>query len=258
MTYRVEKEMSKGMKYLVLGSMFFLMLPAFAGTSIFSMNLHCALGDWKTRTDTVVTEIIKRNPEIIGLQEVCYNSEVDMAKYIVEELKRRRYPVVFAQTADTHRTFVKFHEQLLIISRITVTRHEESWLPSMKFFENKYLAIDTGKFWAVTTHLHFALPQIRERQFRMISKRFTDKKAVVFGDLNSNPENGETSVLHTGLWTAFYGEPTYPASNPTKTFDGFWVTKSFAESMRTSFFEVLFKEVKPEPSDHLGIWLEVK
>ncbi len=258
LTYKVEKEMSKGMKYLVTGLMFFLILPAFAGTSIFSMNLHCALGDWKSRTDTVIAEIIKRNPEIIGLQEVCYNSQIDMGKYIVRELKRRHYPVVFSQSTNTHRTFVKYHEQLLIISRIKVASHEATWLPSMKFFENKYLAIDTGKFWAITTHLHFALPQIREKQFKVISERFKDKKAIVFGDLNSNPDDGETSVMHSSLWTSFYGEPTYPASNPTKTFDGFWVSKSFAETMRSSFFEVLFKDVKPEPSDHLGVWLEVQ
>lgn len=222
------------------------------------MNVHCALGDWKARTNVIIAEIIKRDPDIIGLQEVCYNSEVNMTKYIVDELKRLQYPVKFYKTADTHRTFVKYQEQLLIISKKDVLRSEESWLPSMKFFENKYLAIETEDFWAVTTHFHFALPQIRERQYKFVSKKFSDKKVIIFGDMNSNPDDNETKVMHELNWTPHYGGPTYPASKPTKTFDGFWASQSFSEMFQNIEFEILFQGVEPEPSDHLGIWLELK
>lgn len=248
--------MSKGMKYLAVMASLFLMNAAGA-TSFFSMNLHCGLGDWKSRVDVILKEVISRNPDVIGFQEVCHNSDIDMARYIVDGLKSKGYPVSFSKTAETHRTFIKYREQLLIITKLKVKNSVESWLPSMKFFENKYLAIELEDFWAITTHLHFAFPQIREKQFNVISKRFSAKATIIFGDLNSNPKDGETSIMHESEWTPYYGDPTYPAGNPKQTFDGFWVTKKFSETVNNHEFEVLFKNEVNPPSDHLGIWLEV-
>jgi endonuclease/exonuclease/phosphatase family metal-dependent hydrolase len=247
--------MSKVMKYLViLVSILFLNLAS--ATTFFSMNLHCGLGDWKSRVDIVVKEVLLRDPDIIGFQEVCYNSDIDMTKYIIKSLKAGGYPVTFSKTAETHRTFIKYREQLLIITKRYVTNTKESWLPSMKFFENKYLAIEVDGFWAITSHLHFALPQIREKQFELIAKRFSDKPVILFGDLNSNPSDAETNVMKKN-WVSYYGGPTYPSANPDKTFDGFWATKVFADSVSSSTFEILFKNEVNAPSDHLGIWLEV-
>jgi endonuclease/exonuclease/phosphatase family metal-dependent hydrolase len=248
--------MSKGMKYLAIVALLFLTNAASA-TTFFSMNLHCGLGDWKSRVDVVLKEVILRDPDIIGFQEVCHNSDIDMAKYIVNGLKSGGYPVSFSRTAETHRTFIKYREQLLIITKLKVKSSVESWLPSMKFFENKYLAIELEDFWAITSHMHFALPQIRERQFNVVANSFSEKSAIIFGDLNSNPKDGETSIMHENSWTSYYGDPTYPAGNPSKTFDGFWATKYFSENVKEHKFEVLFKEEVNPPSDHLGIWLEV-
>lgn len=250
--------MSKSMKCLVILAFLFISGASFGATSIFSMNLHCALGNWKERLDIVIEEIAKRNPDIIGLQEVCHNQDIDMANYIVEGLKTRRYPVRFYRTAETHRTFIKYHEQLMIISKHEVKNSFESWLPSMKFFENKYLGIEVNGVTAITTHLHFALPQIREKQFNVIAEKFSNKKTIIFGDLNSNPENAETLIMDRSGWVSYYGDATYPSSHPEKTFDGFWATQSFAQNVKSSDFEVLFKDHKPEPSDHLGIWLKVE
>lgn len=258
MTNEGEKEMSKSMKCLVVLLIMTISGASLATTSIFSMNLHCALGNWKERTDIVIKEIIKRDPDIIGFQEVCHNHEVDMADYIVNKLKANNYPVRFSKTAETHRTFIKYREQLLIISKLAVKNSSESWLPSMKFFENKYLAIEVKDFIAITTHLHFALPQIREKQYRVLADKFSTKKVIVFGDLNSNPDNGETMIMDREAWVPFFGEPTYPSSRPNKTFDGFWASQSFAAEITSHEFEVLFKNHNPAPSDHLGIWLKVE
>lgn len=248
--------MSKGMKYLAIVALLFLMNTASA-TTFFSMNLHCGLGDWKSRVNIVLKEVILRDPDVIGFQEVCHNADIDMAKYIVDGLKSAGYPVSFSKSAETHRTFIKYREQLLIITKLKVKSSVESWLPSMKLFENKYLAIELEDFWAITSHLHFALPQIRKKQFNVIAKRYSDKAAIIFGDMNSNPKNNETSIMHEMNWTAFYGGPTYPAENPKQTFDGFWATKQFAESIKNHEFEILFKDEINPPSDHLGVWLEV-
>lgn len=249
--------MSKGMKYLVMMAAI-LISNAACATTFFSMNLHCALGDWKSRVDIVLKEILIRDPDIIGFQEVCHNAEIDMAKYIVESLKAGGYPLKFSKTAETHRTFIKYHEQLLIITKLDVKNVEESWLPSMKFFENKYLAIEVDGFWAITSHLHFALPQIREKQFNVVAKKFSDKSAIIFGDMNSNPKDSETSIMKKNGWVSYFGGPTYPSEKPSKTFDGFWSTSKFHRSVESFEFEILFKDEVNPPSDHLGIWLEVK
>jgi endonuclease/exonuclease/phosphatase family metal-dependent hydrolase len=250
--------MSKSMKFMALLILISSAHMAFAReVKIFSMNLHCGLGDWESRVDTVIREVLKRDPDIIGFQEVCHNREVDMTSFIIKKLKDGGYPVMFHKTAETHRTFLKYREQLLIITKLNVEDVEESWLPSMKFFENKYLAIKVDNFWAITSHFHFALPQIREEQFKVIAEKFSNRAAIIFGDLNSNPDNSETAILHEKNWTSFFGEPTYPSSKPDKTFDGFWASEKLSSDISDTKFEVLFKDEINPPSDHLGIYLKI-
>ena len=86
---------------------------------IFSMNVHCGVDDWRARMDIIVAEILRLNPDVIGLQEVCYNAEMNMAGYIRDELTKGGYKVQSFETLDTHRSFIKFQEQLLLISRIS-------------------------------------------------------------------------------------------------------------------------------------------
>lgn len=247
------------MKFLVISFLFFVTTIAFAGKAkVFSMNLHCGLGDWQNRMDTVTEEIIRLDPDVIGLQEVCYNKKMNMTDYIVAKLIDGGYPVKFWKTTDTHQSFLKYQEQLLIITKHEVSSDIIESLPSMKFFENGFIAIKIENTWFINTHLHFALPQIRSKQYARISDVFSSKKAILMGDLNSNPLDKESLVMKKNKWSSFYNGPTYPSHKPEKTFDGFWTSNSLSSQIRQSDMRILFAGLDDQPSDHLGIWLEME
>lgn len=203
----------------------------------------------------VIEEIIHRNPHVIGLQEVCRNNEVDMSAYILKELKRNKYQVRSYARAETHRSFLKYQEELLIISRMEAKQKTEGSLPSLKFFENKFLGLKIGDTWFVTTHLHFALPSIRSAQYEVLNQAFQNSRTIVFGDMNSHPGNREARIFLTAGWKSFFNGPTYPSSDPDKIFDGFWVTGPLADSVKSAKVDILFSEYNDPPSDHLGIYL---
>lgn len=224
---------------------------------IFSMNMHCGLGDWKSRSDLVIQEIISSQPDVIGLQEICFNSEMNMTEYFLQRLEALGYQIKSWKTLKTHKSFLKFQEELLIISKHEATSSDGRLIPGVKFFENGYAALEINGVWFVTTHLHFALPQIRSAQYKTLSSLFSEKNAVIFGDMNSNPTNRETGIFHEENWTPFYAGPTYPSDKPTKTFDGFWITKSFAQYIKSHEIRRLFVDAQTQPSDHLGIDLSL-
>lgn len=242
----------------------FFLLSALAGQiqaaslEIFSMNLHCALGDWKERVDIVVEEIIHRNPDIIGLQEVCKNKNADMTGYILSELSRSNYPVKSWKTIETHRSFISYQEELLIISKHEATESTEGSIPSVKFFENKFVGLKVNGIWFVTTHLHFALPSVRRAQYRTLDNKFSDKETFLFGDMNSHPGNSETSPFHSSNWSHYFNGPTYPSHNPKRTFDGFWHSSALSEKVQSASTEILFQNLEHAPSDHLGVYLQVE
>lgn len=233
-------------------------LWARSSMTFFSMNLHCGLGDWKSRLDQVIAEALKSDPDVLGFQEVCFNSEVQMTPYILEGLEKGGYHVSFWKTFNTHRSFMKYQEQLLIITKHKVLNSEAAMLPSLKTFENGYVAIELENVWAVTTHLHFALPHIRKSQYQSLNRLFKDRKAIMFGDMNSNPRDGETQVLKSNKWTSIYGGPTYPSNKPRSTFDGFWLSDSFTQEISSNQFRLLFENAPVPPSDHLGMELKVQ
>ncbi len=243
------------MKFLILFLIVFPVSSFAGGMKIFSMNLHCGLDDWKSRMDIVVAEILKSNPDVIGLQEVCYNRDMNMATYIRSELVKGGYPVESLETFDTHTSFVKYQEQLLIISRHKSVEKDAGALPSPSVLKNGYLAIRIGEQWFLTTHLHFAIAMIRKSQYEFIHKKFGGKKAIMFGDLNSNPDDRETDVLRHTAWMSFFDGATYPSDAPEKTFDGFWMTESFYAQVMATTIERIFLNARVHPSDHLGIEL---
>lgn len=221
------------------------------------MNLHCGLDDWKKRMDVVVNEIVRLNPDVIGLQEVCYNDEMNMAKYIGESLSKKGYPVKSLITIDTHRSFIRYQEQLLLISRHVSQDTDSGYLPGPGILRNGYVSFRIGHLRFLTTHLHFALPAIRRSQYEFLQEKFGRQGIVAFGDMNSNPENSETNVLKKAGWVPFYDGPTYPSDNPTKTFDGFWMSERFHEEVMATTIERLFLNQRNQPSDHLGISLSI-
>lgn len=246
------------MKFLTIFIFAAFSLSSFAGNlKVFSMNLHCGLGNWQSRLDLVVNEILKVNPDVIGLQEVCFNDEMNMTSTIVQKLKDGGYDVNFKLTTETHQSFIKYQEELLIISKHVVTNTLDESLPGIKFFENRIIAVEINNIWFINTHLHFALPQIRTRQYRKIARLFSEKSAMLMGDLNSNSNDGESSVMKKNNWKDYYNGPTFPAHKPNKTFDGFWTTSSLTSQIEKSEMKRVFVgEVNP-PSDHLGIMIEM-
>ncbi len=243
------------MKLLILILALFPLTVFANGMKIFSMNLHCGLDNWKARMDMVVSEILKSHPDVIGLQEVCYNTDMNMASYIRAELMKGGYPVVSFETFDTHTSFVKYQEQLLLISRHKMAEKDSGVLPGPSILKNGFVSIRIGDQWFLTTHLHFALGIIRKAQYDFIQKKFGERNAIIFGDLNSNPEDSETEVLKNSGWTSVFDGATYPSNDPKKTFDGFWMTETFYSGVLATTIERQFLNSRIQPSDHLGIEL---
>jgi endonuclease/exonuclease/phosphatase family metal-dependent hydrolase len=194
---------------------------------------------------------------VIGLQEVCYNDEVNMAKYIEESLNKNGYPVKSLITIDTHRSFLRFQEQLLLLSRHASHDIQSGYLPGPSILRNGYVSFRIGPLRFLTTHLHFALPGIRRKQYEFLQQQFGRHSVLMFGDLNSNPEDTETEVLKKTAWVPFFDGPTYPSDNPNKTFDGFWMSERFHDEVMATSIERLFLNLRNQPSDHLGIRLSI-
>ncbi|MFL5783364.1 MAG: hypothetical protein ACJ76H_02065, partial [Bacteriovoracaceae bacterium] len=118
-----------------------------------------------------------------------------------------------------------------------------------------YVTMKIGSRWFLTTHLHFALPLVRKKQFEAIEKAFGNEVTIIFGDLNSNPENDETNILTDSGWTSVFEGPTYPSDSPKKTFDGFWMSKAFYDEVSATAIERIFFQGPLLPSDHLAVHL---
>lgn len=243
------------MKTLIIFLVLFPLTAFASGMKIFSMNLHCGLDDWKARLDIVIAQILKSNPDVIGLQEVCYNKDMNMASYLRAELTKGGYPVTSMETFDTHTSFIKYQEQLLLISRHKITEKDSGFLPGPSVLKNGFVSFRINGSWYLTTHLHFALALIRKSQYEFIQKKFGQKSTIIFGDLNSNPEDRETDVLKDARWVSVFDGPTYPSADPKKTFDGFWMTEAFYGGVLATTMERHFLNSRIQPSDHLGIEL---
>lgn len=245
------------MKFVLLITILIPSLALARTLRVFSLNLHCALGEWEERMDLVIDEVLRENPDVIGFQEVCRNKNVDMAAYLRRGLLRGGYPILASESFDTHRSFVHYQEELLILSRHPATDRDRGTIPSPGFLKNGFVALEIGGEWFVTTHLHFALPQIRKSQYKFLDRRFREKSSLVFGDLNSHPGNRETKVFSGTGWVPAFAGPTYPAENPKRIFDGFWSSPAFGESCSVTALRKNFADVPLPPSDHLGLTLDL-
>lgn len=223
---------------------------------ILSMNMHCALGEWQKRTLIVVEEIIRLNPDVIGFQEICKNNDVDMKEFIWEELNKRSY-FESRNSIRTHRTFIKYHEELFIVAKVSSDKKFHGKLPAVPTLENMYLGLEIDGISFITTHFHFALPHIRRKQYEALSS-FTPQKTIVFGDMNSNPGNSEALPFIKDGWMPVYGGPTYPSHKPSKTFDGFWLSPAMKTAVTNVKIERLFLNAKTQPSDHLGLLMTLE
>ncbi len=258
--YRLDERVVTGDFPVMKLFIFLVLLPLTcfsSATKIFSMNLHCGSDDWKARLDVVVGEILRIRPEVIGLQEVCYNDEMNMAGYIREKLLSGGYGFRTFETLDTHRSFLRYQEQLVLISKLPVDEVKSGFLPSSSLLRNGYIAVRSGQQWYLTTHLNFILPMVRKNQFNTLSKSFGKNKAIIFGDFNSGPEDDEAEVMKKGNWVSAFDGPTFPAENPEKTFDGFWMSSSFHDEVMATTVELHFLNARFQPSDHLGISLNI-
>lgn len=223
----------------------------------FSMNLHCLVGDWKARLDLVADELVRRDVDVAGFQEVCRKGSSDMAEYLVGALLARGYAVAYWSAVNTHKSFYRSQEQLLMISRLPVASHEAGRLPSIAMLANYYQGAQINGRWIVNTHLHFMLPQLRKIQVKRISKLWSSRDVLMLGDFNSAPNKKAMKPLRDAKWAALFAGPTYPADDPKKIFDGFWLSESLSKRVQRARATTVFGGYSPSVSDHLGVVLDV-
>ncbi len=227
-------------------------------SSVFSMNLHCALGNWQARVDEIVDELVRTKPQVMAFQEVCHNKKIDMARYLVDRLVASGVPVSFWKTVDTHPSFFKYQEELLLVSTLPVQAHEHGKLPSLIFFRNNYLAFQIDGTWVVTTHLHFLFSFIRKSQFKKLTKLFGGRPVLMMGDFNTGPNSSESKPFRKAGWLSIFDGPTFPAEKPKDVFDGFWFSDDLKKRVQGASMRKVFEKASQEhepPSDHLGVAL---
>lgn len=245
---------------LVLG-VALIACEAHAGSEMkyFSMNLFCAENDWQNRIEVLAREISRLDPDVAGFQEVCRGAGIDVVATLVESLKREGYPVAFQHAVFTHRTFFKYGENLLLISKHVPERVATGVLPgSAPAFENRYLAMQLKGQWYVNTHLNWIFPTGRAEQYRFLSRVWGGLPAIVGGDLNSGPLTWEGKKFAALDWIPFFAGPTHPSSGPKRVFDGFWLSPRIADEIEVLGVERLFAERASALSDHLAVMLTVR
>jgi len=251
--------MERGFTSLLALALLLLAPPAQASEPfrVFSMNLHCALGNWHARLDTVLDELARERPDVMGFQEVCRNKKVDMARYLVDGLESRGYHVAYWRTVDTHGTFFKYQEQLLVISGRPVHGVEEGKLPSMPFLRNKYLGVQLDGQWVVVTHLHFLLPQIRQFQAHKLVKLWSGRPVLLLGDFNTSGDAWELGRFAKRGWSSYFPGKTFPSDKPKKVFDGFLLSPELAARVESAAARRIFEGLADPPSDHLAVGLDL-
>lgn len=219
---------SSGLIFLLLG---FLQSISGASTHPFlTMNIHCYDGDWKFRFNHILDQIVRLNPEVIALQEVCTlpsSQEENQIEFIHNGLLKRGFVIGSSEALFTHKAWDRYDEFLLLISKKSPSAKEKGLLPRSPF-QRGYVAFQIDGQWYANVHLEFHQDhaRFRRQQLEFLHKRFEGQPLLLAGDFNSTPDSGEQKWLKAeGYWPEFPGVTHVgDDGNSSDRIDGFWLS----------------------------------
>ena len=203
---------------------------------VMSYNVHQGFNTEGLLDMEELTRIIQRQqPDIVALQEISrgwvIDGAFDMLTWLSQELDM---PFVWGPSADS------------VWGNAILSRYPISWSDNIAMPNNDMLLlkrsmtianIDIGageSLWILATHLHHIEnePQIRNVQVKAILEQWDERQsAVILGDLNATPGDGEINLLReSGLLDAFKESGntqkgyTYPSYAPIERIDYIWIS----------------------------------
>lgn len=221
-----------------------------------SFNLHCTFENWEARVDEVAQQLAKARPDFIAFQEVCLDTDNDMANGILQALARHGYPVVSHQTQFSHFAWDKYDEYLMVISRHRIQEVQKGFLPKSPL-QRSYLGAKINGIWFVNVHLEHSknYAQYRDTQVQFLVNKFRDRRHIIMGDFNSEVVSPEQSHFLKQNYVSFFPGFTRPANKPTMAIDGLWISPELGPQLKDEKARLIFKELFRGNylSDHLGV-----
>ena len=229
-------------------------------TQVITMNVHCFEEDWEFRFKHILDQIIKMNPDIVALQEVCVDPKGsgDQIDFIKNYLKHKNFSASNLVTQYTHRAWDRYDEYLLMFSRLPAQVLDHGLLPP-SLLQRGFIGLQIQGVWYLSTHLEYRADNAsyRAEQIDFLINRYKNQSMVLMGDFNSAPDSWEQSQLLQLQYSPFFPGPTFLGGdgNASNKIDGFWI--SHKKTNRSHYAEVILNSKVNEKrlSDHFGVRL---
>jgi len=196
---------------------------------IMSFNLHCLEDNWVKRLEIFAQEAARISPDIISLQEVCTTETENGIQFLKEKLMMAGYPLQELRVQYTHKSWDKYYEHLVILTKNKIEYSKQGYLPPSPFLRG-YVALKIKGKWFLNTHLEFLDGNYRTEEVKFLMNIFPSEQHVIMGDFNSSPTEEDLVLFHHAGYRSYFPGPTFPAHAPQTTIDGFWLSSNFAYS----------------------------
>ena len=230
------------------------------GLKVFSMNLHCFKDNWQERFETVLLTLSREDISVYAFQELCIGENEDQVAYLSRRIRELHPGEWTSSSVFTHRAWDKYDEYLLIMARGENLPVRSELLP-VSPLQRGFVAARLKDTWFVNTHLEYHTDNsaYRLRQLEYLADEFGGQAHVIMGDFNSSPDMNEQSPLMESFYEPHFPGPTFPASRPELSIDGFWLSPELKKRISRVTVSRLFGADFPGgiQSDHLGVMLEI-
>ncbi len=229
------------------------------GLKVFSMNLHCFKDNWQARFETVLTALSAEDIAVYAFQEICIGEDADQVAYLTRRIQELHPGKWTASSVFTHRAWDKYDEYQLIMASGENLPARSEMLPASPL-QRGFVAVHLKDTWFINTHLEYHADNsaYRLKQLEYLVDEFGGQSHLIMGDFNSSPDMNEQLPLKNGFYEPHFPGPTFPASRPELSIDGFWLSPELKKRVVHVTVSRLFGPDFPGgiQSDHLGIMLE--
>ena len=239
--------------------------------------------NWPIRKKLLATELAEIDADIIALQEVRYNianpantDSADTAEEILQELQLLgKYQDAYLITDKAMFYGSRnFWEGVSLISKYDIieqgilhhTLLETSDL-NKRVTQYSILLVENEVFAILNTHLTYDQRGLEGNVTELLdySVRFTNFPTIILGDMNATPENPAMEMIanYDFIDSYDYLQPgkdgfTYPTKSPSKRIDYIWINQILEERLDKIMKIGTAQSGGIYPSDHCGIYLELK
>ncbi len=273
------------MRLLLFATLFFFTLSAFSQVSVMTYNIRNSnakdgVNKWSKRKQALADVVLKRDPDILGTQEVLLNQLNDLKKLLPA------YDVFGAgrnngKQAGEHSTIFYRRDKYEFMTGGNFWLSETPSVPGSKSWDAAITRIcswvelrdkqTSDEIFVFNTHFDHRGKQARVKSAallcRMIDSLAVDRPVIVTGDFNFTPDNAGYLVMigenHTVPLT-----DSYSAEAPNYTDCGFNVSNTHCSRIDYIFYSQQFIKDSYKlhtdnngtyyPSDHLTISVDLR